>query len=114
MGIIGKKWEVSKDDEKRIQIAKRVVDAVFSECLAVTGPTFTVVGYLLWIAYSAGVTELAWYPYKGGWLLVGGVSLATLGVLGLAIRTARAIWRKYKDSDLLTDDMRAAWPSWLK
>lgn len=113
MSIIGKKWEVVKGNEL-IQIAKRVTIAVFSEYLAVVGPTFTVVGYLFWIAYSAGVTELAWYPYKGGWLLVGGVSLATLGVLGLAIRTARAIWRKYKDSDLLTDDMRATWPSWLK
>jgi len=113
MKIKSKKWEVVKNSEL-FEVAKRVTIAVFSEYLAVVGPTFTVVGYLLWIAYSAGVTELAWYPYKGGWLLIGGVSLAMMGVLGLAIRAARAIWRRYKNSDLLTDDVRAEWPSWLK
>lgn len=114
MGIKGMKWEISAEQKNDLQMFKRIMTTVVAEYLSVVGPTMTVVGYMLWIAYSAGINELVGYPYKGMWLLIAGLSLATMGVLGLAIRACRAIWRRIKDSDLLTDDVKAEWPDWLK
>lgn len=110
-----KKWEMSAEEKKTFQIVKDVLIAVAVEYLAVAGPAFTVVGYMIWIAYSAGVNELAGYPYKGVWLLAAGIVLATAGVMGLTVRAFRAIWKVCNEhSELLTDEERAEWPSWLK
>lgn len=116
MKIKSKKWEMSVEERKIFQIIKDTAIAVVAEYLAVSGPTLTVVGYMLWIAYSAGINELALYPYKGVWLLATAISLSMAGVFGLAIRASRVLWKVFDEqySDLLTDDMRAAWPSWLK